>query len=85
MVPHSAHVQLFPGDLQRDTDHGDDVVTHDSELKPLLIVPQRINRRGKKTKSDGRQMKPLTSQEIRLSVTLLAYSAAPLLSIRSVL
>lgn len=84
MVPPSAHVQLFPGDLQRDTDHGDDVVTHGGELKPLLIVPQRINEK-KREKSDGRQMKPLTSQEIRLSVTLLAYSAAPLLSIRSIL
>lgn len=51
--------------------------TRGSELKPLLIVPQCIN--GNK-KSDGRQMKPLTSQEIRLSVTLLAYSAAPLRS-----
>lgn len=44
----SAHVQLFPGDPQTDTDHGDDVVTHDSELKPLLIVPQRINEKKKK-------------------------------------
>lgn len=85
MVPHSAHLQLFPGDLQTDTDDEDDAVTHGGELKLLLIVPQRINEKKREIWWKPDEAADITGNPAQCDAPRLQCCSAPLHTLYSLM